>query len=77
MISQRKDSISYTSKNSNETKFKVIQRSDSTNLKNSEIDIGDDAHENLPLNWENAKNVMKIAWWYIANLFLIYLFQYL
>ena len=46
--------------------------------KNSEpvMDIGDDAHKNLPMNFSNTKTVMEKSGWYIINLFLIYTIQY-
>ena len=46
-------------------------------VKDSHIDIGDDAHENLSLNWTNAKNVIKILWWCFGNIIFIYLSQYI
>ena len=77
LISNKKEWGSFSSENLKKSKFKRSYEDESLNINESNIDIGDDAHENLPMNWTNAKNVLKIAWWYITNLFLIYLFQYL
>ena len=77
LLSHKKDYGSIPSQDPDEMKTEGSLIDENSEAKNSNIDIGDDAHENLPLNWTNGKNVMKKVWWYIANLFTIYLFQYL
>ena len=49
-----------------------------TNNKNPKIaiDIGDDAHKNLPMNFTNASQVMQKSGWYMINISLIYFMQY-
>ena len=61
----------------NDMKTKRNYKNENYEINRSEIDIGDDAHENLSLNWTNAKNVIKILWWCFGNIIFIYLSQYI
>ena len=66
----------YSTLTENKLKVSRVSTSKDNKIAESAIDIGDDAHKNLPMNFTNSKIVLLKSGWYIINLFLIYTIQY-